>query len=56
MNGFWFAAMVACLMLAGVAVQLGWQPPPMLGPLRLHVHRRAAGADEIPDIQAGPST
>lgn len=27
MIGFWFAAMVACLTLAGVAAQLGWQLP-----------------------------
>ncbi|MGV0792273.1 hypothetical protein [Mycolicibacterium sp. XJ1819] len=27
MNGIWFAAMVALLMAAGVAAQLGWQPP-----------------------------
>jgi hypothetical protein len=27
MNGFWFAAMVAVLVAAGVVAQLGWQLP-----------------------------
>ncbi len=27
MNGFWFAAMITGLLLAGVAAQLGWQLP-----------------------------
>ena len=49
MNGFWFAAMVACLMAAGVALQLGWQLPPLprLGPWRLRVPRRTPQIDEI---------
>lgn len=29
MYGIWFAAMVAVLMAAGVAAQLGWEPPAM---------------------------
>jgi hypothetical protein len=29
MNGVWFAAMIAGLMVAGVAAQLGWQLPQM---------------------------
>jgi hypothetical protein len=29
MNGVWFAAMIAGLMVAGVAAQLGWQLPEM---------------------------
>ena len=28
MYGFWFAAMVAILVTAGVVAQLGWQLPP----------------------------
>jgi hypothetical protein len=27
MNGFWFAVMVAFLVVAGVVAQLGWQLP-----------------------------
>jgi hypothetical protein len=27
MNGIWFAAMVAFLVVAGVAAQMGWQLP-----------------------------
>ncbi|SEH80936.1 hypothetical protein SAMN04489835_4409 [Mycolicibacterium rutilum] len=27
MIGFWFTAMIACLVLAGVVAQLGWQLP-----------------------------
>ena len=29
MNGVWFAAVMAALMVAGVAAQLGWQLPQM---------------------------
>jgi hypothetical protein len=40
MDGIWFAAMVACFIVAGVAAQLGWQWPSMPAVKRVIRRRR----------------
>jgi hypothetical protein len=44
MHGFWFAAMIGVLVVAGVAAQLGWQLPEKAEVKRVfRMDRRRAG-------------